>query len=367
MINGKVQIFKVSESGEETLVQEDRNMIVDGAGELIAFMMTIPPDGYSVSPRIYDASNFSIRSVSFGKDQRAYLKNMHSTSGITATGRQTGKYWALTSSVTASSYSPNLYLPDAPTPIDTKLQNFTNETLLDSTQVCAVYCNALEGQNVNLIDYYAYVPDDVFGISVSSMPLSAILAAGCYAPSTAGRLVEYRYDNGTASGQLVASATTTGVLNNTNRKVVDCRGYFRRVEDSGATIGFLVSATSGFNSLGVAEEKYGLVSSLEIITRTTLSQADVRFVHIYGGITTMGAWVFDFERMLSEGNYPPYDVFSVNTGTTATSQLDHTGKIKYKLFAKKVFQEDITKSLDSGTYAGINHAALTLYWRFYFK
>lgn len=366
MINGKVQIFKVSESGEETLVQEDRNMIVDGAGELIAFMMTIPPDGYSVSPRIYDASNFSIRSISFGKDQRAYLKNMHSITGVTATGRQTGQYWAITSSVTASSYSPNLYLPDAPTPLDTKLQNFTNETLLNPTQVGSIYCNALEGQNVNLLDYYKYVPNDVFGITVSSMSIPDILVAGCYAPSSS-KSVQYRYDDGTPSGQLVASATTQGALNAAARKNVDCRGYFRRVPDDETQVGFLVSAASGYNSLGVAEYKYGLVSSLEILTRTTLSQADVRFVHIYGGITTMGAWVFDFERMLSEGNYPPYDVFSVNTGSVSTSQLDHTGKIKYKLFAKKVFQEDITKSLDSGTYAGINHAALTLYWRFYFK
>jgi hypothetical protein len=87
----------------------------------------------------------------------------------------------------------------------------------------------------------------------------------------------------------------------------------------------------------------------------------------------MGVWVYDLERMLENNYVPPYNFFSTYVLTAPTdinlpaSVIDITGNIKYKLFAKKVFQTNILKSSDSGSSAGIsNYQDLTISWTLYF-
>ena len=368
MIRGKVELYRQSESGNEELLYSEDNMIVDGAGEMVAFMMTIPPDGYSISPLIYDASNFSIRSMSFGKDHRAYLQNLHASSGISAVGRQragyqfSSCYWVEVSSATTSGYNAEMHLPKSPTPMDTKLIDFYDSLLTASD---LQYPHMLEGQNINLLPFYTSIPSSLFGVNVSSLPLSSIVAIGSYAygPSSAGDVttsleVQFRYNNGTTSGVLTASSTKSlsNTYNDYVRKAIDPRGFFKRAQDNINVDGY-----------GLVLSTINLSSNCEIINRHTISVTNATFLDLYGGITSLGLWTFDLEQMLSNGRNPPYSFFSTDTGDPTTSIIDISGNLKYKLFAKKVFQTNILKSLDSGSSPGINnYQNLAIRWKLYF-
>ena len=367
MIRGKVELLSISDLGEETLLLEDSNMILDGAGEAIAFMMTIPADGSGISPRVYDASNFCIQSISFGKDQRAYLGNLHSSGGIFSVGRErvvlnlSSAYWAEVSSATASAYVPNMYLPDAPNPIDDKVVKF-NQVLFSNTN--PQYPHMLEGQTVNLLPYYQSIPSSLFGINVSVLPLSTIIAIGGYVSGisvtgqTASSMqVQLRYPDGTTSGTLTASTTLAinTVYNSVTRKSVDPRGFFR-------------SANSAGFGLQVSTIASSLSSTCEIVNLHTINSVDSLFMNLYGGITSIGLWIFNMEEMLKNNYTPPYNFFSTDTGSVSTSIVDISGNLKYKLIAKKVFQDNIVKSRDNGATAGITtHQNLTIRWRLFFK
>lgn len=73
-MRGEIEILV----GDET-VYKDGNMIVDGAGSLLADVMTAPR-AYADIPSassILDASNYTIQAISFGKGKDGYLKNAH--------------------------------------------------------------------------------------------------------------------------------------------------------------------------------------------------------------------------------------------------------------------------------------------------
>lgn len=133
MIKGKVEIIKDFGTSFEEVIYSDNNMIVDGAGEIISHMMTIPPDLNTISSAssIYDVSNFTIKAVSFGKAPLHYYYNAHQNSGAPKYGRtNTSEVWVVaTNSSGASSYTPPAYLPNAPVPTDTYLVNFNGITL----------------------------------------------------------------------------------------------------------------------------------------------------------------------------------------------------------------------------------------------
>ena len=133
MIKGKVEIIKDFGTSFEEVIYSDNNMIVDGAGEIISHMMTIPPDLNTISSAssIYDVSNFTIKAVSFGKAPLHYYYNAHQNSGAPKYGRtNASEVWVVaTNSSGASSYTPPAYLPNAPIPTDTYLVNFNGITL----------------------------------------------------------------------------------------------------------------------------------------------------------------------------------------------------------------------------------------------
>jgi hypothetical protein len=379
MIRGRLELYRESDCGQEELVYSEDNMIVDGAGETIAFMLTIPPDGYSTAPAIYDASNFSIRSLSFGKDPRAYLENLHASAGIPAVGREragyvlSSAYWGEVVTSTTSGYNANPYLPEAPSPIDTNLIKFSQGFFSTSD---LQYPHMLEGQNINLVPFYGSLPSSLFGVNVSSLPLSSVLAIGSYAygPSsvtdtTSSLEIQYRYNNGTPSGILVASSiisatALSATYNSYARKVMDPRGFIRRS---------LSDNTVAQQPNSVMLSTVNLSSNCEIKVRHSIIKENAAFIDLYGGITSMGVWVYDLERMLENNYVPPYNFFSTYVLTAPTdidlpaSVIDITGNIKYKLFAKKVFQTNILKSSDSGSSAGIsNYQNLTISWTLYF-
>jgi hypothetical protein len=130
-------------------------MIVDGAAETIATMMTIPPDAsaYGFGSSIYDTSNFTIQAISFGKAPIQYYLNAHKLDGISKYGREaSGQIWV--SGIGASgtsSYVPLPFLPTSPSPYDNYLVDLTDSEFLSyiSTNIADVTVSTLGYTNID--------------------------------------------------------------------------------------------------------------------------------------------------------------------------------------------------------------------------
>ena len=68
-MRGEVEIW-----AEGKLVLMEDNMLVDGAGELLADAMTVSPSlsGISSASSILDTSNYTIQAISFGTGSDAF-------------------------------------------------------------------------------------------------------------------------------------------------------------------------------------------------------------------------------------------------------------------------------------------------------
>ena len=155
MIRGFVQVIQAAGTPDEEVLFSENNMIVDGAAETIATMMTIPPDLSSVSSAssIYDTSNFTIQAVSLGKAPIQYYLNAHRLTGPEKYGREaSGQVWV--SGIGASgvsSYVPLPYLPTSPSPYDSALVDFTdpNFKLAYSNVAVSTFYDVLNYTNVS--------------------------------------------------------------------------------------------------------------------------------------------------------------------------------------------------------------------------
>lgn len=88
MLTGRVQIYSDYGTESEELLFDNPNLILDGAGELICNMLTVPPDSNEYGPRVFDTSNYSIQALSFGKDGLNYFSNAHSLDSLSVSGRE---------------------------------------------------------------------------------------------------------------------------------------------------------------------------------------------------------------------------------------------------------------------------------------
>lgn len=125
MIKGQVEVYSNFNSDNSKLLFSENNLIVDGMGELIATMMTLPPDASSAATSsLYDTSNYTIHAISFGKAGSEYFNNAHANYGPALYGRDvSSQVWV---SANTSSYTPKLYVPKTASPIDSKLVSFEN-------------------------------------------------------------------------------------------------------------------------------------------------------------------------------------------------------------------------------------------------
>lgn len=86
-MKGHVKIF-TEVGGEEILIHEDHNLIVDGAGESVVDMLTFSP-GFALSSNevdsgdntiiesALDVSNFTVQGMTFAKGELGYKSNLH--------------------------------------------------------------------------------------------------------------------------------------------------------------------------------------------------------------------------------------------------------------------------------------------------
>jgi len=91
-----------------------------------------------------------------------------------------------------------------------------------------------------------------------------------------------------------------------------------------------------------------------VVYNFSISSSDLLALAAYKGVTNIGLWTFD-QKETYKNESPPIEW---NTPTNNR---------KYKLFAKKVFSEDLTYIKDSGSLPGINnYVDLNIQWRLNF-
>lgn len=324
-MRGEIEIYS-----EGNLIYAEDNLCVDGIGETLANLMTVSPQLSSIpsASAILDASSYTVRAISFGKAQQSFLENAHSASGISLVGRASNQIWAIPSSTTTSSYSPNLSLPKAPSPIDRALEIVDLSSILTSNLSSIGFW----GQNINLLHY---------GNIVSGFSLSAAIQYGSYPPAS-GIPIFLRFDDGSTSGSPVASSIVSPSSTFNQVSSMDWRGFVKLVSGTNPLSGLIVSSTSTFSSTG------------EVIYQVTIASGDLNVANLYGGITLAGLWGLDIPAMLLSGRTPPYTAHP------------HTNVLSYKMFNKKSFLKNIA-SIEDSSGAGIrNYKNLTLVWRLFF-
>lgn len=375
-MKGIVEVYSCDENGDFLILREE-NLIVDGAGKTIVDMLTISPSLSSIpsASSLLDASNFSIKALTFGAASASYQRNLHSVtypqivSALTLSSFIVYQNPVTDSYVeTASGYypDPNNILPKYPDPLDTKLENTCSPSGSwgPVTSIRLPYTTSggylIEdfGHHMNVAGIPAIYNE--FGVS---SPIAIVI--GSYAPSNAaasGFLVStINQINTTATPPFVSALTggTSAIQSNLNtatnlcyngRQCVDRHGFINVVTPSAAsgvtTLNF--SAGTGGGS-GIQLSAPGNFSSTcELVYGTRIAQADVRLLHLYGGIFNAGLWTIDLQKTLQAGNNPPYSFNNLNN------------PIKYRLFCKKTF----TKSLTYNT--TVNQSNIQLVWRIKF-
>lgn len=129
MLTGRVQIYSDYGTESEELLFDNPNLILDGAGELICNMLTVPPDSNEYGPRVFDTSNYSIQALSFGKDGLNYFSNAHSLDSLSVSGRELNppQIWVSQNEVikndTLYGHSPVIFSQEPPAPTDETVTN----------------------------------------------------------------------------------------------------------------------------------------------------------------------------------------------------------------------------------------------------
>ena len=374
-MRGEVEIWK----GEDLILKEP-NMLVDGAGELLADIMTVSRSLSGVEDHatssILDASNYRVNAISFGTGPEAFTKNGHDYNIDGATvyvlsyitnvkNGTTGNVTLMPVEDTTGKIPSDPGLPEAPTPEKTLLQEGCDVPgdwtglAVGKLDFSAIF--PANGQLQNFIPsaiVSGYIEQNYPAIAgdgnVENLWPAAGSILGCFpdgssAPhTTANRLVFYERPYGGP----------------TSIKRVSLGGFFNEVSsmDSGGFVNMVMSSVPnpGLDFSGGAS---GLCLSAEapandyegfpfVEYTVSLSKDDCIFANAYGGITDLGLWSIDMKKSLQAGNSPPFEFAVVNNPR------------KYKLFCRKGFSTNIVASTATNL---ADYKDLTLKWRIYFR
>lgn len=350
-MNGEVEVW-----GDGKLLLKESNMLTDGAGKLLADIMTVSPSLRTIedvgTSSILDASNYTIQAISFGTGSDAFRSNSHIWSGkknslwsasalpeIGVGGK--GNVALLLSNrsdgdINNADQPADPGFPTPPNPTRFDLEDNTNV----SANIVGVDVSSVFPGNGQLVNFFpsaiasAMTEDTVYSSTINTGKISTILGAF---PEGSSVTSYYKnrviYFDGDSSG---LSVETEGSYFN-EASSMDVSGFVTVVPGVDSREGVTVSSNSDFSSNGIVE--YAV----------TLSKSDVLFAHAYGGIYHLGLWAIDMNASLMEGNTPPF-VFSVLNNPR-----------KYRLFCRKGTSVDLTK-IDNVTV----YEDLTIKWRLRF-
>ena len=169
-MRGHVEIFATDEcTGREELVLSEDNLIVDGAGELLADIMTAPRSfsGMPTVSAVLDASNYTIKAFAMGKGKMGYMQNGHTPGAMSAlvtdadaavhgvraiaSGDQV-QVGILTGSG-VSAYTPeDPGVPEAPSPLHRRLEEGVTLTTYEEQQAGLTTLGT--GHNINALPLF---------------------------------------------------------------------------------------------------------------------------------------------------------------------------------------------------------------------
>jgi len=380
-MRGEVEIW----CGDELLLKEP-NMIVDGAGELLADIMTVSPSlsgiNNTATSAILDASNYRIQAISFGTGKEAYNQNAHrnnvpkdelvttyyasrlAISGVVplVTFVSSVENYANPGGGVTFTYPPKAGLPVAPDPILTVLEpDIQMSAVVGGYYVSSVF--PPNGQLTNFLPsaiFSAMMQNTVFSSTASAVAVASLL--GCFPDGSGVLPVGSRFSRdfirinseslGGTSNRIQQSGWSTigGYFNAASS--MDVSGFVNMVMSSVPRVGYpmssvasglCLSANSNFSSNGIVEYSVSLASG------------DVAFANAYGGIYHLGLWTIDMQKSLQAGNTPPF----------AFRQLNNPRK--YKLFCRKGLTKNLGFIQDSGGSGENNYRNdLTIRWRLRF-
>lgn len=365
-MRGEVQIW----AGDELLHQEP-NLIVDGAGEVLADIMTVSRSLSGIEDHatssILDASNYTIQAISFGTGSDAFRNNAH----VLTDGKRSlleTLYGFFVSSIIpvpsvvvnypldASSYYPEVGLPATPNPANRTLDFNTNvSAVVGGVAVSSVFPG--NGQITN------FMPSAI----MSSVCEGTIFSSTASAHSVASVMGAFPEGSGTGFTQQTKNYTYAGDGTNfawspSNRSgsyfneasSMDVSGFVNMIMSSVAGPGYSSSSSASgliLSATGPDFHKNGLV-----VYEVTLAADDIALANSYGGIYSFGLWTIDMKQCLLNGNTPPF-AFSVLNNPR-----------KYKLFCFKGLSKNLAYIQDNGTDPGdYNYKDLKLQWRLYFQ
>ena len=411
-IKGEVEVFKIMQDGASESVLKESNMVVDGASEVIVDMLTTP---YSLKnlagSESLNPSNFTIQAVSLGKAEKLYgghpdtsaadtdvigmhclFNNLNLSAQFNAvTGAYGDEYIGAQSPNSTSSYTPSYKLPKDPRPRDVSLEDSSK------TQVQLYYELSAVSEYPELTAYTGlFGPSSTPAwnnasalITPNGHNVNALysrteeksmesLHQGCYAPSDG---IDIHIWNSTVTRKTVTETDAPfGILNSGKFATVnDVSGRYNTVGSmdregylvaypiqnhpaSGDTtqgVGVSAATTSSLASVsytggGLVDGSSVFIGSPAVCYNFTISSTDLLCLAAYKGVTNIGLWALDAKETFKSEAAPV-------AWTTPTNNR------KYKLFAKKVFSEDLTTINDSGVLGGVdNYTDLTIQWRINF-
>lgn len=308
--------------GQERIASEP-NMVMDNLGEVIAEFMSLPRalKNFSEASALLDASNYSIRAASLGKDAAGYQFHAHSADLSAAIASDGILRVVSYGDVSLSSYQTSSFyvatnkkiLPEYSDPTMNRLEEA-------STQVAYLPSSLDMGHNLNLI------PSG--GVSAS---------LGCYAPT--GTFTIYLVSASVNPGDpLTTNYITSASYINTSGfnayETIDSKGFIlmdvtsitegRAREDADTYGGLIMSHNDNWNTTGDLAVKYILY----------IYPSDFICLNLFGGIYNIGLWCYDIKAMLDKGLTPPFNQYDKEL-------------LEYKLVARKTFTKDLTYYRDS--------------------
>ena len=356
-MRGEVEIWE-----GDKLLHKEHNMLMDGAGELLADMMTVSPSLSGIedfaTSSILDSSNYTIQAISFATDKVAFKNNAHfldEAKGTLLSSVHLHTTVTATSDVdqTTSSYTPLVGISSPPNPVLTVLEPDCNvDAKIGEVYVSSTFSGP--DQNVNLIPS-AHQDSKLSTWGTLSSVAASVL--GCFPDGSSMGGTNFSAFNGKgySVGDVVFSGNYDSVVNEASS--MDVSGYVNMIMSGspGTTTGYAMSSNlSGLCVSGghtpLDSGNFGIVEYSMI-----LGAGDVGFSNLYGGIYNMGLWTIDMNETLQSGNTPPYSF----------GPLDNPRK--YRLFATKHLTKNLGFINDDGTDAGsINYKDLTIKWRIHF-
>ena len=315
-MRGEIQITFKLDGVEVAKLQPVSNLVVDGAGQVIADALSISPSLSSIesASAILDASNYTIQAISFGKDASGYGQHAHNKD-LSTLVLADGVIRVFSQQTTnVSSYQPSgasgVGLPEYPHPLNTRLETCSTAPWFTTLDV---------GHNLNMIPTSGVNGYGLSSLMIGCYPTSgsegtkvAIVSSlnGANPPIASGIMYSMLNANGAMDQSGFITMTVSSVKQGNTKTLIDWAK------------GLIMAADTDFSSLGPV--KY----------RVALSAGDFGMPNVFGGIYHMGLWCLDIKTMLENGITPPFSFSPINNPR------------RYRLFAKKTFLQDLTWGID---------------------